>query len=117
VSSAPTPGPWRACTDPNDVPQLLYSGLIAPLFYSRDGYVAVVSDTRDVGGLEECQANARLMAAAPLLKAALEQALEQAEGAFHNSPCGDDDCWIEAACAALDAAEPPAGRGAGGSGQ
>lgn len=77
-----TPGPWRACTDKNDMPQLLYSGLIASLHHSPDpdGYVAVVSDEREIGDanpesdralLVECQANAFLIASAPALLAAL----------------------------------------------
>lgn len=92
MSSAPTPGPWRACTDPNDMPQLLYSGLIAPIFYSPDAYVAVVSDTQDVGDLEECQANAYLIAAAPAMREALFFAMHALEYANEGCFCECEDC-------------------------
>jgi hypothetical protein len=58
--------------------------------------------------------NAYLWAAAPLLKSALLQALEQAVTGLHTDSCDEPDCWVFAARAALTAAEPPAGRGAGG---
>jgi hypothetical protein len=83
----PTSGPWRACTDPNDMPQLLYSGLIAPIFYSPDEYVAVVSETHDVGDYAECCADAALMAAAPALRDSLIRLLRE----FHE----DLGAWID----------------------
>jgi hypothetical protein len=58
-------------------------------------------------------ANARLIAAAPMLLEALERALAQTADGLHESPCDVPDCWIEAAQVALDAARQPAAGGEG----
>jgi hypothetical protein len=109
-----TPGPWHAVAAPNDQPSLLYAGIISTLFYSPDHYVSVFSDTPlGEGGdslLEECQANARLIAAAPLMFEALQKAMEQMEADDHPAACDVPDCWVEAARRALTAAIPGDGQ-------
>jgi hypothetical protein len=119
-----TCGPWRACTDPQDLPQLLYSGLIAPIFYSPDNYVAVVSDTADVGDYAECCADAALMAAAPALREALRGLANNAPGTADGDLCWCSESWsmrggyshspeCHDARAALAASAPPPTAAAG----
>lgn len=92
-----TPGPWDTNTR-----QVEWRELYARLITGPDGRVlGAAADFNNTLRDPEADANARLMAAAPDLLAALEAALEQTEDGLHRSPCDVPDCWVEAAHAAI----------------
>lgn len=62
-------------------------------------------DAPVIAQVEEGYANARLIAAAPLMLEALRAALAQTEDGLHPSPCDVPDCWVEQTRAAIATAE------------
>jgi hypothetical protein len=68
-----TPGQWKAIIT-GDQPQKLYKGLICLIEHSPDNYISVVQANGRVVESDEWEANARLIAAAPELLEAAEEA-------------------------------------------
>ena len=106
-----TPGPWRAHTDKADKPQMAYRGNVCVLFMNGlgdDEYAAVSCAAGEVGPeLSDAdwhlihKANARLVAAAPDLLAALNALIAFWEG----DPMDLDTVTLVRARAAIAKAE------------
>jgi len=78
-----TPGPWSAhvAIDGDDVPQMLYHGMVCVISTEPGREVMVTNDRRGHVAYDELAANARLIAKAPEMEARireLEEALQAA---------------------------------------
>jgi hypothetical protein len=83
-----TPGPWKAVPDPTEQGSLMIVGSDFPAM----GVVARVDVYRhNEAGESDSDANARLIAAAPALLAALEEARASFGRALDHMTCRDDD--------------------------
>lgn len=106
-----TPGPWEAVLsdDPRGQPVPHYRALIA--LVSQSPHLSIVAAQRDTVPRQEWEGNARIIAAAPEMHAALCAAVEFGS---HGEACAQDDgdchCWLRFAVAALEKAGAPSRR-------